>query len=184
MSNENKNEFPGSQTPWLDCSGKTICDTKLKQISRKWTAQEWDSYLTHLEVPLREELEWKFDSQLEERLGTYTNDSFEDSHEQLEVTKYAQALCRRAIKQLTPTQKSVINLTFWKGLNETEVANKMGINRISIRTHLSRAIARLREIMSPSLRLVEGQNKIRGNKQGVFGALKTYPTKPGRCPKP
>lgn len=54
---------------------------------------------------------------------------------------------QEAVNQLSAQQRAVIVLTYWKGLGVTEVAEALDISDGSVRKHLARARARLREVL-------------------------------------
>jgi RNA polymerase sigma factor (sigma-70 family) len=52
-----------------------------------------------------------------------------------------------AVGRLSPRQRAVVVLTYWEGLTPPEVAARLGIGDGSVRRHLARARARLREVL-------------------------------------
>lgn len=52
-----------------------------------------------------------------------------------------------AIERLSIRQRAVVMLTYWDDLGVTEVAATLGVSDGSVRRHLARARARLREVM-------------------------------------
>lgn len=51
------------------------------------------------------------------------------------------------IDALTPRQRAVVYLTYWEGLSGWEVAERLGISEGSVRSHLARAKATLKELI-------------------------------------
>lgn len=53
-----------------------------------------------------------------------------------------------AVNRLSLRQRAVVVLTYWDGLPTHEVAARLGVSEGSVKRHLSRARARLRELLS------------------------------------
>ena len=54
---------------------------------------------------------------------------------------------RSAVEELSMRQRAVVVLTYWADLDPTRVAERLGISEGSVRRHLARARARLREVL-------------------------------------
>jgi len=54
----------------------------------------------------------------------------------------------RAVKLLAPRQREVVVLRFFADLSVSETAAAIGSSRGSVKTHTSRALARLREVLA------------------------------------
>lgn len=52
-----------------------------------------------------------------------------------------------AVGSLSPRQRAVVVLTYWEGLTASDVAERLGIRDGSVRRHLARARAKLREVL-------------------------------------
>lgn len=48
---------------------------------------------------------------------------------------------------LTPTQRAAVVLTYWEDLSPSQVAERLGMSEGSVRRHLARARAKLREVL-------------------------------------
>ncbi len=59
---------------------------------------------------------------------------------------------RAALARLGDLDREVLTLTVWEGLEPREVAEVLGVNPAAVRTRLSRARARLRELVGDDLR--------------------------------
>ncbi|GIF05142.1 RNA polymerase sigma factor [Actinoplanes siamensis] len=59
---------------------------------------------------------------------------------------------REALARLGDLDREVLTLTVWEGLEPREVAEVLGVNAAAVRTRLSRARARLRELVGDDLR--------------------------------
>lgn len=55
----------------------------------------------------------------------------------------------RALKELPSRQRQVVILRYLGDVSEHETANVLGISTGAVKTHASRGLARLREVMSP-----------------------------------
>jgi RNA polymerase sigma-70 factor (sigma-E family) len=60
-----------------------------------------------------------------------------------------------ALRQLPPRQRAVVVLRYWEDLTDAQIAAAIGCSPGTVRSQLSRALAKLRE--SPALR--EGENR-------------------------
>jgi RNA polymerase sigma factor (sigma-70 family) len=54
---------------------------------------------------------------------------------------------REAVAGLSVRQRAVVVLTYWADLDPRAVAERLGISEGSVRRHLARARARLREVL-------------------------------------
>jgi RNA polymerase sigma factor (sigma-70 family) len=54
---------------------------------------------------------------------------------------------REAVGKLSVRQRAVIVLTYWADLDPPTVAERLGISEGSVRRHLARARAHLREVL-------------------------------------
>jgi DNA-directed RNA polymerase specialized sigma24 family protein len=54
---------------------------------------------------------------------------------------------RQAVARLSMRQRAVVVLTYWADLAPPAVAERLGISEGSVRRHLARARARLREVL-------------------------------------
>lgn len=76
---------------------------------------------------------------LRRRLASVTTDPGSEVPERLAV--------REALARLGDLDREVLTLTVWEGLEPREVAEVLGVNPAAVRTRLSRARARLRELV-------------------------------------
>ncbi len=172
MSKQNEIDLFESQSPWLDRTGRHLGLQRLRRSSRNWTPNEWEAYLSHLETPLRESLLRNFDSFIKDREVEAPNYFFKEDEPLSSNQGDSSIRLRRAVKKLTPTQQKVVHLIFWNGLSERKAAKKMGLSRFSIQTHLARAISHLRELLSSSLPIVEGQKTSNDPRLWLFRAIR------------
>lgn len=69
--------------------------------------------------------------------------------------KQLEALIHWALTRLSDTQKRVVVLTYTEGLSYAEIAQVLGCEEVTVRTHLHRARKRLQELLGPRLRDLE-----------------------------
>ncbi|HLE12954.1 MAG: hypothetical protein A2504_13015 [Bdellovibrionales bacterium RIFOXYD12_FULL_39_22] len=128
------------QTPWLDHNGVPFNDDLLKVLSKYWSHETWSDYLQWLETPMRES-----------QIGHHAFDSIA---EQMEESAFITAAIREAdqelkaeiaelLNQITIKQKTVLQMSYWHGLSEREIASKFGITRMSVRDIKKRAILKI-----------------------------------------
>ena len=123
----------------------------LLEKSKAWSVEEWETYLSLLDVPRRESLTRRYES-LSGNLSALDE----------EESKYADDTADRlqqAIALLSPKQRTVVQAKYWEGLSEHEIARCHGMARTTVQTHLFRATARLRELMSSKCPFSEGTKK-------------------------
>lgn len=73
-----------------------------------------------------------------------------DSVEDLCLRQIDHAVLRDRVSQLPEQQRLVVELRYWGGLSEHEIAEQLDISSGSVKTHASRARARLRDqLMKP-----------------------------------
>lgn len=123
-----------------------VSDALLEE-SKTWSANEWESYLSTLEVQRRETLTRKYDD-LAERLVA-------DPSEGPQFNETALERLQSAIAHLSPKQRAVVRAKFWEGLSEREIAKRYGMARTTVQMHLFRATAHLKTLMSSKFPLSE-----------------------------
>ena len=87
------------------------------------------------EVTISEESWEQFTT--EERLGYESPEEVEERHERAERAKALLPTVRAIMDEvLTPRQREVIELYFFEGLNQREIAEQLGISQQSVSEHL------------------------------------------------
>ena len=86
---------------------------------------------------------------LGDRLRQRLTDVFASSDPGVEVPE--RIVVRQALARLSEPDREVLMLTAWEGLEPREVATVLGIGASAVRTRLSRARARLRELTGDDL---------------------------------
>ena len=74
----------------------------------------------------------------------YFSDTAPTPDRRLEAREF-QATVDEAIASLTPQQQTAFRLSRYQGLSHEEIAQKMGISRQAVKSHIVRAIVRLRQ---------------------------------------
>ncbi len=145
--------------PWLDDKGRILNDKKLKEISRDWSQEIWESYLLYIDIPRKESLieEFQFDS-VAEKTHIFEN---------LPETKRDEDL-HSAIKKLTKKQQKIIFLIFFEGLTVRDIALRMNISHQSVHDLKVRALNSLKSQIegADTLRIMKGKNSKPFMKQG------------------
>jgi RNA polymerase sigma-70 factor (ECF subfamily) len=88
-----------------------------------------------------------------EGLGAAETLAVEDAQTPQENIKRKElaALIQWALAQLSVKQRKVVVLSFTEGLSYAEIAEVLGCEEVTVRTHLHRARARLRKLLGPRL---------------------------------
>ncbi len=131
---------PRSKWPWLDHNGVPFNDDQLKILSQYWNQKTWSSYLEWVESPMRE-------SQINHFV-------FDSMAEQMEESAFVTAAIRDADKelkaeiagllhQLTTKQRTVLQMIYWHGISEREIASKLGVSRLSVQAIKKRAFLKI-----------------------------------------
>jgi RNA polymerase sigma-70 factor (sigma-E family) len=63
----------------------------------------------------------------------------------------------RALATLPPRQRTVLVLRYFNDLSEAEIADALGCSVGTVKSHVSRGLARLRDVAEPDTELVTGQ---------------------------
>lgn len=128
-------------TFWTDEAGIPLPDAVLKERSKTWTPKMWEEYLVSTEVGLSESLidQKKYDS-----LNEKSSESiFVNAQSASGAVDYA--TIQNALAILTPRQRQVIELIFFKSLKQREVARILQISENRVRELKQIALKNVRQ---------------------------------------
>ncbi len=128
---------------WLDVHGQPISDSHLKMLSKTWSAQTWEAYLTWYQMPRAESL---VSPRRYDQLREQTTES---------LFGIAQSNADDALKDrisvyldgLTEQQRQVIEMVFWQGRSERYVAHELGIRQQSVHRLKNRSLKKIRDLL-------------------------------------
>ena len=123
--------------PWLDAFGEPLPLDELKKVSQHWNSEQWESYLTTIEVGQRE---CQAIPEEVETLGLGFS-VFELS--QQSASEDLQILVNRLLETLTSRQREIINKIFFERLSERQVAKSLMISRQGVCDLKRRALRKL-----------------------------------------
>lgn len=83
---------------------------------------------------------------------TVTQPEFDESGRELLQTKERDTLLRRAVTRLTPDQQQAIELTYFGGLTQAEVAERLHEPLGTIKARIRRGVTRLEDMMKTHAR--------------------------------
>ena len=135
--------------PWRVENGDLRGNDELKEMATQWTASTWEAFLADTEMGENVE-----SSPEDEVLFPYpsrddifsTENSLKDFISNLKIQyfpKLAKAF-QKAISALSEGQYKIIYLTFWKGLNQTQIAAELGINQSRVSRQLVKSLSKMR----------------------------------------
>jgi len=64
----------------------------------------------------------------------------------------------RLIAALPPKQRAALALRFYEDLSDEEIADLLGGRTVTVRSHISLALAKLRDTVPAALRPISGRN--------------------------
>ena len=143
------------EQPWLLLNGNSTPDEHLKTLTPAWNQATWEKYLDWYDVPRPESLV---------RPKTYRKicEATEESlfvNAQSNADDELKARVSSFLSKLTDQQKVVINLIFWEGRSEREVAELLKINHKSVHRLKVRALKKIRGLLvgGPASRIMKGK---------------------------
>jgi len=69
-------------------------------------------------------------------------------------TRQLEQLVFRAIEELPDQMQTIFRLSRFEGLKYSEISDRLGVSVKTVETHMGRALARLRKLLSGYLKLV------------------------------
>lgn len=135
--------------PWLDNSGNPLPISQLREISKQWSAKQWEDYAASIEVSSDELVMTKKMLAIERRSNnTDFFKTFSPDTADILVQKYIAA----ALTNLTSKQSEIIQLKIFQGLSFKESSVIMGISKTTAHQHYLNALKKLKSfaIVRPS----------------------------------
>lgn len=125
-----------NRTPQIEISDE---DKVLREKSKSWSAEDWESYLRTIEVGLKESL-----SSMGEvtRMGL-TSNVFE--YAETDCSDDVSELVENLLSLLSERQAFVLRRVFWDGKSERQIAKMMKISRQAVYDLKKRALKNLRK---------------------------------------
>jgi DNA-directed RNA polymerase specialized sigma subunit len=138
----------------------------IREQSKSWSAEEWESYLATLDVGLKESLS----SKTEVSSRGLTANVFE--YAATDCPDDVLELVERLVAQLSKRQQFVLRNVFWDGKSERQIAKMLGIGRSAVYDLKKRALKNLRKhaqgvlakfpIVEAQIRLMELETEASG----------------------
>lgn len=125
---------------WRNSDSETLGDHDLRGISRSWDSDQWEQYLSTLEVRPSETL--LSDPEFQRAIDKQTESIFALARRS--CSREDSSIVWTAMTLLTPRQREVIHLIYWKNASEREVSQMLGISRATVRTLHKRGLRKLR----------------------------------------
>lgn len=121
-----------------------LSEHQLKVVSQSWTQEQWETYLASTETPLYESL--ISESEFHKLIEDQTESVFEFA--QQPCSPESSSRVWRAMRELTPRQREIIHLIFWREKSERDVASLLGISRPSVQVLKRRALQKMKQLLS------------------------------------
>jgi hypothetical protein len=129
--------------PWLDPKGKVYCNETIKEISKSWDAETWELYLQQTVDVERSENEVLLDKyqQLLEEVSEGVRWS------SCTVPQHVITQIHLALRALAPQQKKIIAGSFWDGLSERELAEKLQIAKTTVNESKKISLSKIKDFL-------------------------------------
>lgn len=149
--------------PWLSTDGSMLPDEKIKALSKDWSAETWERFLSETV-----EKESSYQRDLPAFVSPTALDCFSEtiwegstSEAMDDVAKGLRRICRN---HLTPRQQHIVRATFWQSLSERQIADLLGVSRSTVRTQKLRALEKIKAQVEAEDLLSGGRHKGRKSK--------------------
>ena len=131
-----------ARKPWMDESGNTYSNAKLKEIQKGWDLKTWEAFLqSDVDVPRQESLLAVPDA-LENASTGYAEMAREEG-EAVEHFPRMQRQIRAYITRLSAQEKRIVRYIFWDGMSQREIAAKCHMSRTAVVNCRDRALKKL-----------------------------------------
>lgn len=149
--------------PWLSAVGTMLPDEKIKALSKDWSAETWEQFLTETV-----EKESAYQRDLPAFVSPTALDCFSEtiwegstSEAMDDIAKGLRRICHN---HLTPRQQHIVRATFWQDLSERQIADFLGVSRSTVRTQKLRALEKIKAQVEAEELLTSGRHKSRKSK--------------------
>ena len=149
--------------PWLSTDGSMLPDEEIKALSKDWSAETWEQFLTETV-----EKESSYQRDLPAFVSPTALDCFSEtiwegstSDAMDDIAKGLRRICRN---HLTPRQQHIVRATFWQSLSERQIADLLGVSRSTVRTQKLRALEKIKVQIEDEELLNDGRHKPRKRK--------------------
>lgn len=139
MKNETQN-----QKSWLDNNGQMLTDENLKEVSKSWSAETWEQFLSSTVDRDMSSLETTVDN-FEELLEQTSEGIAWGSSSKLPI-----AISRRiqeAMRLLTKQQKQILQLHFWGEMSERQIAQYMEISQQTVHVSKKSSLSKIKDFL-------------------------------------
>ena len=110
--------------PWLNDDGTMKPDSELRELGKSWTRQQWNNYLDETKrIPPHDALE-QTTCRIEFASPQECRNLYESMSENVQVD-----MLDEEVDKLSEIERKVIRLRFWDGMNVTNSAKALGMNR-------------------------------------------------------
>lgn len=136
-----------SKFPWLDKHGFPLEEDELFAVSRSWGQKTWERYLDHFEKPRAEAV--LLPRIYDRRASEMEYSIFEDgiNHADEELTE----VMSETLNLLNPKYKLILQLFFWEGKSERDIAKQLKIRQQSLHTLKKRALKEFKRLMEEAV---------------------------------
>ena len=141
-----KSQEKSETAPWLNSDGSRKTDSEISKLGESWSAETWDSFLKD-DVGT---VGYDADTVSFPYMDTPTIASSSD------LVKYLQNLDQYenleeylgyAIKTLSKREREFVELKYWKGMTQAEIARKFNVKDNTVSTIRRRALAKLKKCL-------------------------------------
>ena len=130
--------------PWLHRDGRRKTDDELRAETPKWTPADWENYLDSLESYSSETL-LDDPRDVDNKLSAKDYSRIYSQSSDIVGTVQLRQMVHTSMRLLTPRERKVIQMRFWKGLPWFEVALGLGVNQRVAKIFLKRALKKLKQ---------------------------------------
>ncbi len=148
------------EAPWLQQNGKHTPEEYLKTLTPEWSSKTWERYLNWFENQDGTRAESIVDTKRYDTLCEEQEESIFAAHSEISADDELMETISKFLMRLTPQQRRVIELIFWNGRSEREVAQKLGISGAAVHRLKLRALNKIKQLVKgvSSSRIMKGEN--------------------------